>query len=73
MNTELQHLIKMINQIADNIAVGESAELAAAKVADHLCRFCTASIFKQGFDYVDTGGEELKPISRAAIIKLRSG
>ena len=73
MNTELQHLIKMLNQIADNVAMGESAELAAAQVADHLCRFWAPSMRKQVFDYVDTGGEELQPISRAAIIKLRSG
>ena len=73
MNTELQHLIKMLNQIADNVAMGESAELAAAKVADHLYRFWAPSMRKQVFDYVDTGGEELQPISRAAIIKLRSG
>jgi formate dehydrogenase subunit delta len=73
MNTELQHLIKMINQIADNVAMGESVEQAAAKVADHLRRFWAPSMRQQIFDYVDTGGAKLKAVSRAAIIELRSG
>ena len=36
--TELQHLIKMMNQISDNMALTENDELAAARVADHIKR-----------------------------------
>ena len=41
---ELAHLIKMANQIAINLAYGDSLEQSAARVSDHIVRFWAASM-----------------------------
>jgi len=70
-DTELEHLIKMLNQIADNVAMGEADELIAPRVADHVTRFWAPSMKQKIFQYADGGGEKLCPASRQAIELLQ--
>ena len=69
--TELDHLIKMINQIADNIAIGESDDEAAAQLANHIKRFWARSMKDQIIEYADGDGARLKPVAIKAISQLR--
>ena len=69
--TELQHLIKMINQISDNMALTEIDELAAAKVADHIERFWARSVKGKIISYARSDGEMLKKMSMEAIRLLQ--
>ena len=70
MSSELEHLIKMINQIASNIAIGEDEEVAAAKVADHVKRFWAKSMKQQITAYVEDGGDQLQPAASNAVRQL---
>ena len=69
VDSELNHLIKMINQIADNIdsAASNSAE---HKVADHIKRFWAPSMKEKIIDYSQCDGERLQPVAKAAISLL---
>lgn len=44
MQNELNHLIKMVNQIAAHCAPGEPSDVAADKAASHLQRFWAPSM-----------------------------
>ena len=66
-DTELEHLIKMINQIADNVTTGESDEVRAQNVAAHLKRFWAPSMHGTLRSYAETDGEMLQPIARRAV------
>ena len=73
--TELQHLIKMMNQISANMALAESdesGELAAAKVADHIKRFWARSMREIIISYAESDGEELQPVSMKAVGLLKA-
>jgi formate dehydrogenase subunit delta len=72
-NTELEHLIQMVNQIADNIAIGESDDVAAAKLADHIKRFWARSMKQQIIKYAETDCADLKPIAKQALALLQQG
>ncbi|ARN75970.1 formate dehydrogenase subunit delta [Oceanicoccus sagamiensis] len=67
MSSELDHLIKMINQIASNIAIGENDTVASEKVADHIRRFWAKSMKQQIISYVEQGGDQLQPAAIAAV------
>ena len=69
--TELQHLIKMMNQISDNMALTENDEQAAAKVADHIERFWARSMKEKIISYARSDGEMLKEMSMEAIRLLQ--
>lgn len=69
-NTELAHLIKMINQIADNIAVGESEDSASIQLAIHIKRFWARSMKEKIISYADNDGEKLQPVVRKALASL---
>jgi formate dehydrogenase subunit delta len=69
--TELQHLIKMMNQISDNMALTENDELAAARVADHIKRFWARSMKEKIISYASSDGEMLQGVSMAAIRLLQ--
>jgi len=72
-NTELEHLIQMINQIADNIAIGESDDVAATKLDDHIKRFWARSMKQQIFKYAETNCVDLKPMAKKALALLKEG
>lgn len=68
---EIDHLIKMINQIADNIAIGENDDVAAPKVADHVKRFWARPMKEKIIQYAESDGESLQPAARVAISLLK--
>lgn len=70
-NTELEHLIKMINQIADNIAIGESEDSASTQLASHIKKFWARSMKEKIISYADSDGEKLRPVARKAVGSLR--
>jgi formate dehydrogenase subunit delta len=64
---EIEQLIKMANQIADNLVFQDDA---AERTADHLRRFWAPSMRQQLLDYNVAGGAGLKPAARAAVQRL---
>ena len=73
---ELDHLIKMINQIADNIAIGEDEEIAASKVSDHLNRFWARSMSTMIVAYangeiVAQESNRLNPVAQRATAQIQ--
>ena len=68
--TELEHLIKMINQIADNVTTSESDEIRAQNVAAHVQRFWAPSMRNTLKAYADSDGEKLQPIALMAVTCL---
>jgi len=69
--TEQEHLIQMINQIAvNNISAGDE-NAVADMVAGHVKKFWSRRMKSQLFDYLGQGGEELHPAARLAGERLR--
>lgn len=64
---EIENLIRMANQIADNLVFHDDA---AERTADHLRRFWAPSMRQQLLDYSAAGGDGLKPAARAAVQRL---
>ena len=61
MSQQRDHLARMANQIAANVAGGADAETTARRVADHMCRFWTSDMCNQLVEYVDECGSDLSP------------
>ena len=55
---EIDQLVKMANQIADNFSFHEDA---VDRLADHLQRFWAPSMRRKLIEFVDAGGNGLKP------------
>jgi len=68
--TELDHLIKMANQIADNIAIGDADALTAPQVAHHINLFWARSMKEQIIEYAATDGERLNAVAKIAVSQL---
>ena len=68
--TELDHLIKMINQIADNIAIGDSEAVTGPKVADHINRFWARPMKEKIIDYAASDGKQLNDVAKIAVSQL---
>ena len=69
-DAELSHLIKMANQIADNLNRNDSAEATAERVADHITRFWAPSMKAKIIGYMNSDGSQLKDVSKLAIALL---
>ncbi len=69
-DTELQHLIKMANQISDNLSHNDNAEVAATRIADHMTRFWAPSMKAKIVSYAEEDGEELNEATRLAIQQI---
>ena len=69
-DTELEHLIKMINQIADNVTPNEAEDVRAQNVAAHVQRFWAPSMREAVKAYLDSGGDKLQPIALKAVTYL---
>ena len=65
----IQKLIKMANQIADNFYVGDDAA-AVAGTADHLTRFWSLEMKKQIVAHFREESTGLNQIAEAAVRKL---
>jgi len=61
---EIEQLVKMANQIADNFSFHEDA---VDRLADHLQRFWAPSMRQKLIDFIEAGGRGLKPEVLAAV------
>ncbi len=66
---EVQQLVKMANQIADNFSFHDNA---VDRITDHLKRFWAPSMQRKLIDFDQSGQAELKPEVRAALKALGS-
>lgn len=66
---EVQQLVKMANQIADNFSFHDNA---VDRITDHLKRFWAPSMQRKLIDFDQSGEAELKPEVRAALKALGS-
>lgn len=69
MATQLEHLVKMANQIALNLGAGYDDTEAAQRTSEHLSRFWTPQMRRQLADFWREGGE-VTPIVAAALTKI---
>jgi len=67
MQSELTHLIKMMNQISDNQPRNLSTESAAENVASHINRFWAKPMRKKILDLNEDQKEQLTPIAQIAL------
>ena len=65
---EIDQLVKMSNQIADNFSFHEDA---VDRLADHLRRFWAPSMRKKLTEFLEAGGDGLKPDVIAAVKRLQ--
>ena len=65
---EVEQLVKMANQIADNFSFHEDA---VDRLADHLQRFWAPSMRKKLIEFMQTGSDGLKPDVIAAVKRLQ--
>ena len=65
---EIEQLVKMANQIADNFSFHEDA---VDRLADHLQRFWAPSMRKKLIEFLDAGGDGLKPDVITAVKRLQ--
>ena len=70
--SQLDHLIKMINQIATNNLYNDDLEQAAAKVANHVQRFWAPPMKQEIFRYAANDGSKLSPVVQMALAKLQA-
>ncbi|SDL60557.1 formate dehydrogenase subunit delta [Modicisalibacter muralis] len=72
-HSQLDMLIQMANQIADNNTHHGSDAAAAHYVATHLHKFWARSMKQQIIGYHDDDGNRLTPVARLAVRQLASG
>jgi formate dehydrogenase subunit delta len=58
---QIDHLVKMANQIALNMARWGDEEGVAQKIGEHIAKFWTPAMRRQLIDYHHAGGEGLAP------------
>lgn len=68
-HSQIDHLVKMINQIAANIPRGADAQQTAASVANHVTRFWTPQMIRRICEHA-AGGGDLNPMARDAVAVL---
>ena len=68
--TELDHLIKMINQIADNIAIGDDDAVTAPQVINHLNKFWARTMKEKIIAYAASDGEQPNSVAKIAVSQL---
>ncbi|KAA1194144.1 formate dehydrogenase subunit delta [Pseudohalioglobus sediminis] len=61
---QIDHLVKMANQIALNFGEQRDLSRAAQCTAEHLEKFWTRAMREQLSAYADAGGEDLSPAVR---------
>ncbi|MCZ2722654.1 formate dehydrogenase subunit delta [Marinomonas sp. 15G1-11] len=69
-HSQLDQLVSMANQIADNNEHQGDENVVAAFVALHLKRFWARSMKQQIIDYSKTENNQLKPMAAKAIALL---
>ena len=69
-DNELMHLIKMINQIADNLDYYGGETEVALKVLEHIDRFWAPSMKLKIVEYAEVDGSGLSSISKLAVSSM---
>lgn len=69
--TQLDTLIHMANQIAANMHISDSDDAAAEQFANHLRKFWARSMKSEIIKYARTEGDELLPLAKLGVLKLR--
>jgi formate dehydrogenase subunit delta len=69
-SAELEHLIHMANQIADNNLHQGEEEVAIANTVKHIKNFWALSMKKQIIQYQHHDGEQLNQTASQAVIEL---
>ena len=64
---EIDNLVRMANQIADNLDFHDDA---VERIADHLQRFWAPSMRQKITEYEAVGGSGLNPSAKAALRRL---
>jgi formate dehydrogenase subunit delta len=64
---DVERLVKMANQIADNFSFHDDA---AERTADHLQRFWAPSLRTRIIDFEAAGGDGLNEVARSAVKRL---
>ena len=64
---EIEQLVKMVNQIADNFSFHDDA---VDRITDHVQRFWAPSMQKKLLEFERTEGADLKPAAREALKRL---
>jgi formate dehydrogenase subunit delta len=64
---DVQHLVKMANQIADNFSFHDDP---VDRTLDHLKRFWAPSMHRNIAEFEASGVEGLNPVARAAVQRL---
>jgi len=72
MSGELHHLVKMANQIANNIGIGATEEQAIAKVQDHITKFWARPMREKICAELDGLSDELTPIANKALGNIKA-
>lgn len=71
VGTEIEHLVKMANQIAENFAFAGDADKQLAGVVDHITRFWAPSMKQHLFEFAEQGGEGLSDCVSRAVDQLK--
>jgi formate dehydrogenase subunit delta len=66
---EIDQLVKMANQIADNFSFHDDA---VDRLVDHLQRFWAPSMRQKLIEFVDAGGGGVKPVVVEATRRLQA-
>ncbi|ODS23312.1 hypothetical protein AB835_09530 [Candidatus Endobugula sertula] len=69
---ELNHLVKMANQMAFNIGTGAADEVAIAKVATHINMFWARPMREKICANMDECTEKLHPIAAQALMQVKA-
>lgn len=67
---DIDHLVRMANDIADFFAADPDKEEAARNVLNHLRRYWDPRMRLQMLEHYRSGGEGLADVSRAAVALL---
>lgn len=64
---QVDHLVRMANQIARNMNAWGEPDAVAARVAEHLTKFWTPAMREQLLRYREQDGEDLAPAVEGAL------
>ncbi len=71
IGSEIEHLVKMANQVAENFAFAGDEQKQIASLVDHLTRFWAPSMKQHLLDYAGQGGEGLSACVLSALDQLK--
>lgn len=69
---ELDHLIKMVNQIASNIGLGTSEDETIDKVVKHINLFWARPMREKICANMRSSADQLNPVAIKALVKINS-